>query len=267
MVKRIKNAIKRRRDPNFRRMEERAIKYKWKGFTLEFKEEVSKVHSSEYGNIYLRNEGSDFNVFEQVLYRKEYYGLCMAAIDNGIHPKTIIDAGANIGLTSKYFFKQFPDAKVYAIEPDKENVKCVKRNLYDEMQTGNFILFEGALWHQNTNLSIDYSFGDGTNWARAVKEEIQGNNDIEGIDLKSFFVNYGITIVDIFKMDIEGTEEKIFVQGADYSFLNSIKVIGIEIHGHLNCREQIQNVLHEHGFIIFQDGPTTIGVNSVFVTF
>jgi len=36
-------------------------------------------------------------------------------------PKTILDAGANIGTASRFFSNQFPDAKIIAIEPDSEN--------------------------------------------------------------------------------------------------------------------------------------------------
>jgi hypothetical protein len=46
-------------------MEERAKEYSWNGFTLEYSSPISTVVTPEYGRILLRNQSSDFQVFEQ----------------------------------------------------------------------------------------------------------------------------------------------------------------------------------------------------------
>lgn len=66
--------------------------------------------------VYLRNGTSDTRVFSQLFVGREY----LNAIRN-INPKVIIDCGANIGLASIYFKFYFPNAKIFAFEPESSN--------------------------------------------------------------------------------------------------------------------------------------------------
>ena len=65
--------------------------------------------------IFLRRGTSDVAIFDQVFLDGDY------DIDFKFHPRTIIDAGANIGLFSIMMKNRFPGSKVICIEPDKEN--------------------------------------------------------------------------------------------------------------------------------------------------
>jgi predicted O-methyltransferase YrrM len=44
----------------------------------------------------------------------------------------VIDCGANIGLSAKYFSLEFPNARIIAIEPEKENMAQARRNCPSE---------------------------------------------------------------------------------------------------------------------------------------
>ena len=254
----------RRNNPIFRRMEERAKEYSWKGFTLDYSSPISTVVTPEYGRILLRNQSSDFQVFEQVIYREEYKSLFLAGVDNKIEPEIIVDAGANIGLTSIYFLHKFPNAKIYAIEPMPENISALKLNIKKQTGKDRFHLFEGALWKSGAALAVDYSFGDGKEWSRAVKEQVDTDHTIAGATIETLMTKWNLTHIDILKIDIEGTEKVIFEKAETCTFLPFIKIISIEIHNHLNCREQIVGILRSYGFVVFQDGESTIGLNTRF---
>jgi len=75
---------------------------------------------------------------------------------------------------------------------------------------------------------------------------------------------WNLTHIDIFKIDIEGTEKIIFEKAETCTFLTLIKIISIEIHNHLNCRKQIVEILRNYGFVVFQNGEATIGLNTRF---
>jgi FkbM family methyltransferase len=263
-IKRIVDGIKRRTSPIFRRMEERAKEYSWKGFTLEYSSPISTVVTPEYGRILLRNHSSDFQVFEQIIYLEEYKSLFLAGVDNKIEPEIIVDAGANIGLTSIYFLHKFPNAKIYAIEPIPENISALKLNMKKQTGKDRFHLFEGALWKSGAALAVDYSFGDGKEWSRAVIEQGDSDDRIAGATIEVLMKQWNLTHIDIFKIDIEGTEKIIFEKAEGCSFLTMVKIISIEIHNHLNCREQIVGILRSYGFFVFQNGESTIGFNSRF---
>jgi len=63
--------------------------------------------------IFLRKGTSDKKVFREVFLFKIYN---FPWPDNP--PKIIIDAGANIGLSSIFFANRFPDAMIIAVEPE-----------------------------------------------------------------------------------------------------------------------------------------------------
>src|SRR5690554_5333375 len=76
-----------------------------------------------------KQPSSDYNVFSQVFINKEYEPPVSYFVKNNLQLKTVIDAGANIGLTSVYIKNHFPEAKIACIEPDYNNLKLLKFNL------------------------------------------------------------------------------------------------------------------------------------------
>src|SRR5438128_1024549 len=61
----------------------------------------------------IRPSTSDLRVVLKVLADHEY------TTPLPINPKLIIDAGANIGISALYFANRYPNARIYAIEPEE----------------------------------------------------------------------------------------------------------------------------------------------------
>ena len=61
-------------------------------------------------------------------------------------PRTLVDAGANIGLASLYFANRFPSANIIAIEPEQSNFDLLRKNVapYETITP-----IRAALWHEN----------------------------------------------------------------------------------------------------------------------
>jgi len=86
----------------------------------------------------LRANSSDLSVFTQVFLDNDYnlrrfsryVEICrsFSDIDRGATP-LILDCGANIGLSSLYFAKNWPSAHVVAVEPDPSNFELLRRNV------------------------------------------------------------------------------------------------------------------------------------------
>jgi len=93
--------------------------------------------------ISLRLGTSDLGVIVKVLGSHEY-GFPFDGT-----PKLIIDAGANIGISALYFAQRFPDAKIYAIEPEEGNFELLKKNCNGRP---NIILKKAALWNHSTRV-------------------------------------------------------------------------------------------------------------------
>ena len=72
--------------------------------------------------LWLRLRTTDVSVFEEIIVNSEYH------FEYAGEPRTIVDAGANIGLTSVFFANRFPQARIFAIEPEAQNFEMLKKN-------------------------------------------------------------------------------------------------------------------------------------------
>ena len=61
-------------------------------------------------------------------------------------PRTIIYAGANVGLASIYYANKYPQAKIVAVEPEPMNYSKLLRNVAPYT---NVIPINAALWNRD----------------------------------------------------------------------------------------------------------------------
>lgn len=164
-----------------------------------------------------KKEASDIEVFHQVFVEKQY------DTNHYKNPKTIIDAGANVGLFSVLMRNKFPDAKLISIEPDPENFEMVQKNLgnYD-----NIHLLNKGVWSKDVKLKILDETA--AKWGIRVVEDNE-NGKIEAICIDSIMKEFGLESIDLLKMDIEGSEKDVFSQNYE-NWLPKVKILVIELH-------------------------------------
>jgi FkbM family methyltransferase len=187
-----------------------------------------------HGPIFIRLNSTDLDVLNAALVKKEY------ALEIRGEPKVIVDAGANIGLTTLYFARMYPQAKIYAIEPESENFILLQKNtrLYP-----NIVCIRAALWNQNGSVKL-YDRHTGQ-WGFSVfgDNESHGHfiNEIQGMTFAGFMKQYNIEHVDILKMDIEGSEKEVFTESG--SWIDHVGVIAVELHERIKggCRRAFYN--------------------------
>ena len=225
------------------------------------------VKTKDNLNLIIRNEKhSDYNVFEQVITRKEYFIVLKVFEYNkaAIGPVAIIDAGANVGYTTLFFLSNIPNARVFGIEPDLENFKYYRENIALNDFTEQVIFYNNALSErENASYRLSDSFRDGKDWARSTIES--GYGEIKGVTISEIVKNNQLDRISILKIDIEGAERFIFNSKNDLSFLIITQIIAIEIHDEFNIRDNIFKILVDNNFILFESGELTIGVNKLLV--
>jgi FkbM family methyltransferase len=153
----------------------------------------------------------------------------------------IIDAGANIGDTSVWYATRFPNAQVVAIEPNSDNLAILRRNCapYGEQ----IRVLEAALWPvPNRDLSITGHLAS----AFVQESETAGALTCPSIDPLTVLRDSGREVIDIFKIDIEGAELKLF-SGACDGWLSKTRNIAIEIHSN-EAREAVFSATKRNGF-------------------
>lgn len=213
--------------------------------------------------VFVRKESSDLEVLESVLLNQEYKVATQALMKNTIKSNfNIIDAGGNIGLTTLYFFSFFPASRFIIIEPDKENLTVLNKNLKAN-GISNAVVLQKALWIGDERLIIDNSFRDGKEWSLSVNKcegtsQNNTNNQIDGISLQRICADYKISEVDLFKMDIEGAERFLFTDNDFISAIETyIKKMVIEIHDEFNIRDTIIGEMKKALFLATESGDVT----------
>ena len=199
--------------------------------------------------IYLRKASSDFPTFFEVLLNNDYN------IPVNFTPKTIIDCGANVGLTSVYFKNRFPDATVIAVEAEKENSEMVKMNLGNYPNTK---IYHKGIWNNTAFLKVN-NIGLG-NWGFTVTETDNAEEaDIEAISIKDLMIENNLDSIDILKIDIEGSEKKLFESDYDY-WLSKTKILIIELHDRLSpgTSKVVFKALENYNFSLILKGQNLV---------
>jgi FkbM family methyltransferase len=207
-----------------------------------------------------RKDSSDLRVYNQVILNEEYQPL-IGLIKRHKNEKeiySIIDAGANIGLTSLYFKMIFKNALVLALEPNTDSYSLLKINTFLN-KFKNIRSLQKAVWHTTKALVPNTEFRDGKEWSFAVSEsDINDTNPkLFGISISDLMEISKLNEIDILKIDIEGAEFEVFNGKLD--FLEKTKYIAIEIHPEKGDPIFIYKILDKMGFIHFTQGETCFG--------
>lgn len=234
----------------------------WSGLKLSFRFLFHKTDSIRLKGIkeriFLRRKSSDIPTFHQVFAKREY-DLKMLNIKA---PRVIIDGGANIGLFSIFIKNKYPDSKIIAVEPDKENFEMMNKNLSNYE---NISLLNTGIWNKSTLLRVYDKFNKGK-WGMVV-EETDNNRDptnIKSMSIPDIMKMYDIDIIDLLKLDIETSEKYLFDENCG-SWLSKVKVIIIEIHDWIEpgCAQPffsaINKIFDKYSYYI--SGEITIIVN------
>jgi FkbM family methyltransferase len=198
-------------------------------------------------HVLLRIASTDNAVYDQVFLEQEYRFNA-----DGL-TTFILDAGAHIGLASLYFARRYPLARIIAIEPDRANWRLARLNT----EGCNVTVLRGALWNREAHLAI--ANPDGSPWGYRVVEDLTGtyaSKDDCGLSLPGFTIeglrtHYKAERIDIFKMDIEGSEVEV-LPTVDMS---RVGVLACETHD--NVRPGCSSTLREvaAGWRRDNDGP------------
>src|SRR5450755_1360246 len=90
--------------------------------------------------MHVRVGTSDAWLYLQILLRGQY------ALDLPFTPRTIVDVGANIGLTSVYYARRYPQARVISVEAEASNFAILCRNV---ARYPNIVPVHAALWNRD----------------------------------------------------------------------------------------------------------------------
>lgn len=206
---------------------------------------------------------SDFDVYRHVFVQEEYKLILelmtlnptFASADKKCY---LIDAGSNVGYTSIYFSKFIPNIEICAIEPSSTNIEQLKKN-FGLNKVSGFIYNNALVGQTSQKLTLKKDFRDGKDHAFTTEIDLEGN--INGITIGEILEINRWEHITFLKIDIEGAERYVLDEDNDLNYLTKTMIIAVEIHDEYPIREQIYMTLRNFGFVIFNQGELTIGIN------
>jgi FkbM family methyltransferase len=224
-----------------------------KFFTIRVKQPIDALLNIRH------KPSSDFSVFKAVILGKQYGAIKnLFSADSKLR---VVDAGGNVGFTSVYLKKCFPQAEIVALEPFEQNVAMFKSNCTVNGFSGVTVL-PNALWYEKTTLYFDLSFRDSKEHSVRTVETVSESTPITTNTIAELMELQKWDGIDVLKIDIEGSEKDIFEKDTQLdNVLSKTKLVAIEIHDEFKCREQIMQKLRQHYSTIYNEGELTIAHN------
>lgn len=137
----------------------------------------------------------------------------------------IIDAGANIGMSALWFTYKYPEAYIFAIEPDRDNYELLVKNT--QGQGGKIIPFFGGIWPRDAKLSID-NRNAGAQHFQTSESQIDTQDTFNAITVDKILSQFDIESLFIAKIDIEGSQKELFEENTDWVKCTNLIVLELD---------------------------------------
>lgn len=166
----------------------------------------------------------------------------------------IIDCGANIGVSVRYFNELYPQAKIVAFEPERKIFDYLRKNV-DEVESADIELVNKAVWSKDEFLTFHVEGAD--------SGRVDGFSDVSAGFQETYQVptvrlsNYIDQEVDLLKIDIEGAELEVLREIEPK--LSLVKRLFVEYHSFVGKEQHLDElllILTRNGFRYYIDSPS-----------
>lgn len=187
---------------------------------------VRRVRPASLGGAKLdvRLASSDWYVLEEIFLHGEYDAVTSSLTQP---PRTIVDLGANVGMSVRLWQTRYPNAKIVAVEPDGANVEMAGRNALDPSRV-TFVRGCVAGSHREVHLDRskdEYSFKMDDRSTKANGESVQAYTLAEVLEMGGIGPQ---ETIDLLKCDIEGAEAEVFAECS--AWIDRVRYLAIELH-------------------------------------
>ena len=170
----------------------------------------------------LRLGTTDWLVLNELVARDEYRDVFAADLGP---VESVIDLGANIGLSVRLWRARYPQAHVVAVEPDAGNVAALRENVRLAGQEAWVKIVPAcAMGHVRPVQMVASAQGE---WALAARDVAQ--SDLKVVTMTDLLAELPAgRSVDLLKCDIEGAEAELFENCGGW--LGRVRHAVVELH-------------------------------------
>ena len=163
-----------------------------------------------------------------------------------------IDLGAYSGLTSILLDRQVgKEGRVIAVEADRNNLACVKRNLdlHEKLGGRKIELIHAAIWRTDGDIQFSSEGNMGSSATSIVGAGRASSTTIPALTLTSLANQLNLKRVDFIKCDIEGAEAVIFDQPRFFQRFQPRMIVEVHPVDGVSTSEACKAKLGEFGYV------------------
>ncbi len=143
---------------------------------------------------------------------------------------TVLDVGANVGITALYFAQVFPNARIYAFEPAPDNFAILAKNVANCDRIRGFPFALGARDAMLELFASDNPANFGGYSLHPAGSDTSRRTRVPVRSVAAVLGELALARVDVIKVDTEGAEYDILT-ALPASVLERVRLIVGELHG------------------------------------
>jgi FkbM family methyltransferase len=168
----------------------------------------------------LRANGSDIFTFYEI-FLKQVYRRALPLRDGA----TVVDLGANIGMTALWLATQAKGVRVVAVEPEDSNIDLLRRNVSED----DVVVVHAAIAAQPGKVRLQIGSPSGHRIGSLTPTQSQvASQEVDALDPDELVGRYALENIDVLKVDIEGAEADIFC--TSWALVDRAQIVLMEVH-------------------------------------
>ena len=202
---------------------------------------------------------SQMRLYEQIFVEDVF---CMNKVRNLLKKKdpVVFDIGANCGFFTVRILDHWPDAKIYAFEPNQKLIQDM-RSMLDLNEIGEKVVCVQSAIGESVGRAVFYQnrspISSSLVRAKVAKRRIVKQSYVDVTSLNQFVARHAVREIDLLKIDVEGSERDVLKGAANV--LGNVFLLVIEVHPPFATVEEIQDTVKVHGFARAHDLERTGG--------
>jgi FkbM family methyltransferase len=191
--------------------------------------------------IALRRGTTDSKVFDEI-FLERVYARCLAALPHPLGPVSVIDLGANIGLSVLFLTQALEVDEIIAVEPDPDNFQLLSENLQGTGLAGRCTAVRAFAGAERAFAELQ----DSGNGAWGMRMGAVSDTGTPVLTLAEIAGIAKTRVPLLLKCDIEGAERQLFLHIRDWVHL--IRYVLLELHTEFLPVEEMRACLASSGF-------------------
>jgi FkbM family methyltransferase len=204
--------------------------------------------------VYCRPLPSDGRILEEVFIDNSYeYGYEDFLPDVDV----VVDLGAHVGLATAWFACRFPGCHLIAVEPSPSNLPLLEKTASSLAERTDVVhaavsnkegdaAFYWSDWSSSGSTEVEVACRRQTDTSRAEYRSARRPIRVPLTTVPSLMRRFGLSHIDILKVDVEGAERSIFAGSPEW--LAAVRLIVIEVHDRHIDGDSVRRELQAAGF-------------------